>query len=82
MKLAVLAAVLLLMPPPHPDRLKPCRCAPAKLHNGWCRPCAVGYVAGVKIKSHLLFEDLDAHGHQFDPAMIECESCHQASTVM
>lgn len=56
----------------------PCDCAEASLRNGWCRPCVVGYVAGVPIKSAMLFEALDAHGHDIDPDSISCSPCRRA----
>ena len=55
-----------------------CTCKVAELHNGWCDACKVGYVAGVEIKSEMLFEALDAHGHHIDPDLMKCESCQKA----
>lgn len=55
-----------------------CRCADACLRNGWCAAHTVGYVAGVRVSSAILFEVLDAHGHDIDPAVIECSSCQTA----
>ncbi len=76
--------ILLLVPalPPAgfpPTALRePCRCAKARLINGWCRRCAVGYVGGVTIKSWLLFDYLDAHGHDIQPASLQCAGCQEA----
>jgi len=56
----------------------PCTCAQAKLRHHWCSACRVGYVAGVRIESELLFEEIDAHGHEIDPQRIECPSCQAA----
>ena len=56
---------------------KECRCVTAKLTNGWCSQCEVGYVASVKIPSYMLFEALDAHGHTVSPDRIKCESCQK-----
>ena len=55
-----------------------CACATARVDNGWCAACKVGYVAGFRIPSHALFEALDAHGHDINPASIKCESCKKA----
>jgi hypothetical protein len=55
-----------------------CTCARARLRNGWCDACRVGYVAGVPVRSAMLFEALDAHGHDIDPASIECAECRAA----
>ena len=53
-----------------------CTCALAKIDNGWCNKCEVGYVAGVTINSQMLFEALDAHGHEIGPDGIQCPSSH------
>ena len=55
-----------------------CICPKARRTNGWCELHRVGYVAEVPIRSALLHETLDAHGHQVDPGSFECESCKQA----
>ena len=55
-----------------------CSCARAKLENGWCDACDVGYVAAMKIESAMLFEALDAHGHDIDPQSIKCRWCTTA----
>jgi hypothetical protein len=55
-----------------------CTCTLAKLRHQWCPACRVGYVAGVRIESELLYEEIDAHGHDIDPARIECKSCQEA----
>ena len=64
--------------PPDP---KICTCETARINNGWCRPCKVGYVAAVRIPSAKLFEVLDAHGHAIDPIQIRCSSCKKAMTT-
>ncbi|MBI4717489.1 MAG: hypothetical protein HY763_06775 [Planctomycetes bacterium] len=56
--------------------LAECKCGIAKVENGWCADCKVGYVAGVKIKSDALFESLQ--GHEVDEAKIKCPSCTKA----
>jgi len=55
-----------------------CACAAAKLSNGWCKKCRVGYVASIRIDSKLLYEELDAHGHNIDPASVKCPTCRKA----
>ncbi|MCZ6494279.1 MAG: hypothetical protein O6933_09390 [Planctomycetota bacterium] len=55
-----------------------CICPVAKVNNGWCSQCALGYVAGVTIESELLFEAVDAHGHDIDPGGVQCSSCRKA----
>lgn len=56
-------------------------CAGAKLTNKWCDKCAVGYVAGAPIKSKLLYEALDAHGHDLNIPQIACAICQAAVPV-
>ena len=56
--------------------LAECTCGIAKVENGWCDDCKVGYVAGVKIKSDALFKSLE--GHEVDDAKIKCPSCKKA----
>ncbi len=58
-----------------------CTCPLAKVNNGWCNECEVGYVAGVTIDSQMLFEALDAHGHEIGPGGIQCSSCLQAIEI-
>lgn len=53
-------------------------CAHAKIHNHWCDECDVGYVAGIKITLRMLFEAVDAHGHDLVLASIKCPSCQAA----
>ncbi len=55
-----------------------CKCADAKLKGGWCPACKVGYLASIRIESKLLYEELDAHGHDIDPASIKCPTCRKA----
>jgi len=55
-----------------------CPCPKAKRENGWCEKCAVGYLALIEIRSRALFDVLDAHGHDIDPAAIRCVSCRKA----
>jgi len=55
-----------------------CTCATAKVKGGWCTACKVGFLAGVKIESWMMFETLDAHGHDIDPAVYGCATCKKA----
>ena len=55
-----------------------CTCAKVEHDGGWCAACEVGYVAGVKIKSAMLFEAADAHAHDIIPERIRCETCKKA----
>ncbi|MHC4217860.1 MAG: hypothetical protein ACYSU7_05325 [Planctomycetota bacterium] len=75
---AVLAVSGLAAAPAGADE---CTCPAARITNGWCRPCEVGYVASVEVRSAILYETLDAHGHDIDPNSIECESCQSALKV-
>lgn len=58
-----------------------CKCPTVKTMGGWCPKCKVGYIAGVRIESLDLFELLDAHGHDLDPAYITCDFCKKAFTA-
>ncbi len=78
----VLIALVLAPSPGCKSEPPPCAsCAKAKLANQWCEKCNVGYVAGVPIKSKLLHECLDAHGHELVLSAIECKSCQAAIPV-
>ncbi|MCA9256510.1 MAG: hypothetical protein KDA33_12770 [Phycisphaerales bacterium] len=52
-------------------------CAQARKVHGWCDACAVGYVAGLPIKSRLLYDTMDAHGHQLQVDRMPCEGCRR-----
>lgn len=58
-----------------------CTCEQAKISGRWCIPCKQGYLAGVRIPSHQLFEALDAHGHEFDPNLLQCENCKRLAAT-
>ncbi len=64
--------------PRHEAPRAECTCEAAEQHNGWCDLHAVGYVASVAIKSKLLHDTLDAHGHEVDPVSFDCPSCREA----
>jgi hypothetical protein len=69
---------VLVMTSCSPAPALPCKeCAQARLLNKWCEYCMAGYVAGLPIKSRLLHEVLDAHGHDLDLTTINCPSCKQ-----
>ena len=53
-------------------------CEEAKRTNGWCREANVGYVASLLIRSPMLYEALDAHGHAVDPSAVACGTCRAA----
>ena len=53
----------------------PCTCAAARKANGWCDRCEIGYVASIEVRSSILFETLDAHGHEIDPESASLQSC-------
>lgn len=55
-----------------------CSCAVNRIKGGWCEPCNVGYLASVRLESKMLFETLDAHGHDIDPSRFQCETCKAA----
>jgi len=55
-----------------------CFCEKAKALGRWCAACQVGYVAGLRIQSRLLFDTLDNHGHDVDGSAISCSSCKRA----
>jgi len=53
-------------------------CEAAKRINGWCEAANAGYVASVEVRSRFLYEVLDTHGHDIDPAAVKCETCRKA----
>jgi len=55
-------------------------CAAAIPTNGRCEHCDVGYVAGVPIKSKLLYETMDAHGHQLMHEALTCAVCRRLAS--
>lgn len=80
----IVAVSLVSFPAAAPSRVRanpagessePCHCESFKINNGWCGHCKIGFVASIPVPSYLLFETLDAHGHQVDPKSIKCSSC-------
>ena len=65
-------------PSTKPDPSAPCTCGEAKGMSGWCERHGVGYVGDVKIRSWLLYETMDAHGHTIDMANFQCLECLEA----
>jgi len=55
-----------------------CTCAEARLTDGWCGAHLVGYVAMVRIPSRLVYDALDAHGHDLDLGTFTCPACRKA----
>jgi hypothetical protein len=55
-----------------------CTCDRALMANTWCAACGVGYVGGTPVCSAMLFEALDAHGHEIMPSAFECPTCQAA----
>lgn len=45
----------------------------------WCDTHGVGYVATIAIRSKMLHDAMDAHGHEIDLARHPCETCREAS---
>jgi hypothetical protein len=64
----------------HPgfDPNSACTCDTDKYYNGWCWHCNVGYVAGHKVESSMLFMILDPHGHDLDNQLIKDQLCPDA----
>lgn len=58
--------------------LPECTCTTARDANGWCEQHQVGYVGGIPIRSRLVFETMDAHGHVVDLSTFHCETCQKA----
>lgn len=56
----------------------PCTCGDAKGMSGWCERHGIGYVGNVKLRSHLLYETMDAHGHVLDFSTFQCPECQKA----
>lgn len=65
----------------HPvsDPSAACTCEVNRYHNGWCKRCNLGHVAGRSVKSARLFEALDAHGHDLNPETFHVPLCSEAA---
>lgn len=55
-----------------------CTCREAIQTHAWCGKCQVGYAAGLRITSALLFEAMDTHGHEIKPETMRCPGCRAA----
>jgi hypothetical protein len=55
-----------------------CTCTTARETDGWCEQHQVGYVGGIPVRSKLVFETMDAHGHVVDLSTFHCETCQKA----
>ena len=53
-------------------------CAEARHANGWCEATDTGYVGGLPLRSKMLWETMDAHGHELDLTTFQCTNCKQA----
>ncbi len=53
-------------------------CADARSLDGWCKEEEVGFVANVAIRSRLLWDAMDAHGHLLDLSTFTCPTCRKA----
>jgi len=56
----------------------PCTCIAAQAINGWCDLHGIGYVASIPIRWRMVYDTLDAHGHQVDLTTFDCPSCRKA----
>jgi len=72
------ALVLLLLAGTLPMPAAECNCSTVKERDSWCEVHAIGYIAGLGIRTYVLFEALDAHGHEVDPAAFPCPNCRRA----
>ena len=55
-----------------------CTCALERTRNGWCESCGVGWVDQTMVRSKLVYETLDLHGHDIDARSLPCERCREA----
>ncbi len=55
-----------------------CLCSQATLQSGWCIEHERGYVFGIAIKSQMLFEAMDTHGHEVRGDSLTCGGCRKA----
>ncbi len=61
--------------------LAPCDHTEERATDGWCASCGLGFVADVPIASKLVFDALDAHGHELERAALACDTCREAYTA-
>ncbi len=55
-----------------------CSCPTARAENGWCEACGVGYAAELEMRTKVVHDALDLHGHDVDPRSFSCASCQEA----
>jgi hypothetical protein len=72
---ALAALAVLAAPGPAAAHEVATDCAAALKTHGWCAAEKVGYVAGVAIRSHVLYEALDPHGHDIERGAVTCAAC-------
>lgn len=53
-------------------------CAEARRSHAWCEAEGAGFIAGIEIRSEVLWEALDAHGHDVDVERLGCDVCRKA----
>ena len=56
-----------------------CVCSVAQQTTAWCELHDVGHIASIPIRSKMLFEALDAHGHDLDLESFTCDDCRKAA---
>lgn len=71
-------AVLSGFPSTKKNPSAPCTCGDTKGMSGWCERHGIGYVGSVKIRSWLLYETMDAHGHSVESGYFACPTCQKA----
>lgn len=64
---------------PAPRGAPACTCELERARAGWCEACAVGHVGGREIRSRLLYDALDAHGHDVRIDALPCATCRRAA---
>jgi hypothetical protein len=74
--LLLLATLPLAASPPSTSA--ECTCAMILELDGWCAVHSIGYIAGLEIETYLLFEVLDAHGHEVGLTSFQCAACQRA----
>lgn len=58
-----------------------CWCDSARVQNGWCDPCEVGYIGGITVRHAEVVEAMDTAGHPVDVTSLECASCRETAAV-
>ncbi len=56
-------------------------CAEARRSHSWCEAGGAGFIAGIEIRSQVLWEVLDAHGHDVDVERLGCDVCREAKAA-